>query len=85
MFQIEDLARAGGAGLAPDRIRAACDASLRRLGIDVIDLYTDDTFNAIDAETYAFYMFDPIHPTKAGYYEWWFPKMEADLIEILAD
>jgi aryl-alcohol dehydrogenase-like predicted oxidoreductase len=29
----------GGAGLAPDRIRAACDASLRRLGVDVIDLY----------------------------------------------
>ena len=29
----------GGEGLAPDRIRAACDASLRRLGIDVIDLY----------------------------------------------
>ena len=29
----------GGAGLAPDRIRAACDASLRRMGIDVIDLY----------------------------------------------
>jgi aryl-alcohol dehydrogenase-like predicted oxidoreductase len=28
----------GGEGLAPDRIRAACDASLRRLGIDVIDL-----------------------------------------------
>src|SRR5688572_5267473 len=29
----------GGEGLAPDRIRAACDASLRRLGTDVIDLY----------------------------------------------
>jgi len=29
----------GGEGLAPDRIRAACDASLRRLGIDEIDLY----------------------------------------------
>ena len=29
----------GGSGLAPDRIRAACDASLRRLGVDVIDLY----------------------------------------------
>jgi aryl-alcohol dehydrogenase-like predicted oxidoreductase len=28
-----------GQGLAPDRIRAACDASLRRLGTDVIDLY----------------------------------------------
>ena len=29
----------GGEGLAPDRIRAACDASLRRLGVDEIDLY----------------------------------------------
>jgi aryl-alcohol dehydrogenase-like predicted oxidoreductase len=28
-----------GEGLAPDRIRAACDASLARLGTDVIDLY----------------------------------------------
>ena len=29
----------GGEGLAPDRIRAACEASLRRLHVDVIDLY----------------------------------------------
>jgi aryl-alcohol dehydrogenase-like predicted oxidoreductase len=29
----------GGEGLSADRIRAACDASLRRLEIDVIDLY----------------------------------------------
>ncbi len=29
----------GGEGLAPERIVAACDASLRRLGTDVIDLY----------------------------------------------
>ena len=29
----------GGQGLDPDRIRAACDASLRRLGVDEIDLY----------------------------------------------
>jgi aryl-alcohol dehydrogenase-like predicted oxidoreductase len=35
-FEVSDP---GGAGLAPNRIRAACDASLRRLGIDVIDLY----------------------------------------------
>jgi aryl-alcohol dehydrogenase-like predicted oxidoreductase len=48
----------GGSGLAPDRIRAACDASLRRLGIDVIDLYQvhapdpevplEDTLEALD-------------------------------------
>lgn len=47
--------------------------------IGVIDLYTDEAFNDIDAESYALYMADPIHPTKAGYTEWWFPKMEADL------
>jgi Aldo/keto reductase family len=29
----------GGEGLAPDRVRRACDASLRRLGVDEIDLY----------------------------------------------
>jgi aryl-alcohol dehydrogenase-like predicted oxidoreductase len=28
-----------GEGLAPDRVRAACDASLRRLGVEAIDLY----------------------------------------------
>lgn len=49
--------------------------------IGVIDLFTDDEFNAIDPDTYALYMHDPIHPTKAGYVEWWFPKMEAELVE----
>ncbi|MGI8781147.1 MAG: aldo/keto reductase [Solirubrobacteraceae bacterium] len=29
----------GGQGLAPDRIAQACDASLRRLGVEEIDLY----------------------------------------------
>jgi aryl-alcohol dehydrogenase-like predicted oxidoreductase len=44
----------GGEGLGPDRIRAACDASLRRLGVDVIDLYQvhafplEDTLAALD-------------------------------------
>ncbi len=53
--------------------------------IGVMDLYTDEAFNAIDEETHAFYMYDDIHPTKAGYLEWWFPKMEADLIAILGE
>lgn len=54
-------------------------------GIGIIDLYTDEAFNDISPEQYAFYMFDPIHPTKAGYLEWWMPRMEADLIAILAN
>lgn len=52
--------------------------------IGVIDLYTDEDFNRIDEKSYQFYMYDEIHPTKAGYLEWWFPKMEAELIAILA-
>jgi aryl-alcohol dehydrogenase-like predicted oxidoreductase len=35
-FPVSDV---GGAGLAPERLRRACDASLRRMGIDEIDLY----------------------------------------------
>src|SRR5215212_6114309 len=48
----------GGSGLAPNRIRAACDASLRRLGADHVDLYQlhapdpdvvlEDTLEALD-------------------------------------
>jgi aryl-alcohol dehydrogenase-like predicted oxidoreductase len=47
-----------GAGLAPERVRAACDASLARLGVDEIDLYQvhapdpevpiEDTLEALD-------------------------------------
>jgi aryl-alcohol dehydrogenase-like predicted oxidoreductase len=49
----------GGEGLAPERIARACDASLRRLGVDAIDLYQvhapdprvplEDTLAALDA------------------------------------
>jgi aryl-alcohol dehydrogenase-like predicted oxidoreductase len=48
----------GGEGLSPDRVAAACDASLRRLGVEVIDLYQvhapdphvpiEDTLAALD-------------------------------------
>ncbi|MBR3359005.1 MAG: SGNH/GDSL hydrolase family protein [Solobacterium sp.] len=68
------------------------EAMVRRLyelqekwGIGIIDLYTDKHFNEIDREKYDLYMYDPIHPTKAGYAEWWMPEMERRLIEILAE
>jgi len=53
--------------------------------IEIIDLYTNEAFNAIEPETYRFYMYDPIHPTKAGYIQWWMPKIESELTNILAD
>ena len=45
-------------------------------GIGVIDLYTDEAFNAITDEQHSLYMADGIHPTKAGYLLWWTPEME---------
>jgi len=54
-----DVSDPGGAGLDPARVARACDASLRRLGIDEIDLYQvhapdpdvalEDTLMALDA------------------------------------
>ncbi len=45
-------------------------------GVGVIDMYTDEAFNDITEEQRSLYMADAIHPTKAGYLEWWTPKME---------
>ena len=53
--------------------------------IGVIDLYTDEEFNDITDEKRALYMADPIHPTRAGYLEWWTPRMEEYLYQYLSD
>lgn len=49
-------------------------------GIGILDLWHDDAFNAVSAENRSLYMFDDIHPTKAGYREWWCPEMERQLL-----
>lgn len=51
-------------------------------GIYVIDLYTDAAFNDITKEQRSLYMADKIHPTKAGYLEWWTPKFEQVLYQV---
>ena len=48
--------------------------------VTVIDLYHDEEFNSISEAERALYMSDSIHPTKAGYREWWLPEFEAALI-----
>lgn len=53
--------------------------------IGVIDLYGDEDFNRITDEQRSLYMADPIHPTKAGYLEWWTPKMEEVIIDFMKD
>lgn len=51
---------------------------------DVIDLFSDNSFNTISPTDYTLFMADPIHPTKAGYLRWWYPKMKAQLISTLS-
>jgi lysophospholipase L1-like esterase len=45
-------------------------------GIGVLDLWNDDTFNNITGKQRTLWMKDTIHPTKAGYMEWWTPTVE---------
>ena len=51
--------------------------------VGLIDLYSDQEFNNITTEKRALYMEDNIHPTKAGYLEWWTPRMEKDIYEFV--
>lgn len=56
-----------------------------KYGIGVLDLWTSDEFNRISDADRALFMDDPIHPTKAGYRDWWGPELEKQLIELLQE
>lgn len=51
--------------------------------IGVLDLWSSDTFNDISDADREIYMADGIHPTKAGYRDWWGPEMERQLLDYL--
>ncbi len=53
----------------------------KKWGIGVIDLWNDEDMNMVSADDYALYMYDPIHPTQAGYLLWWTPKIEEYLYD----
>ena len=54
-----------------------------KYGIGVIDLWNDEEMNDVSDKEYKVYMADPVHPTQAGYLEWWTPKMEEYLYQFL--
>lgn len=56
-------------------------AKIKEIG--VIDMYADAEFNDITDARRELYMSDKIHPTKAGYLEWWTPKMEQEIYEFI--
>ena len=46
----------------------------------ILDLWTDDAFNGIPDEKRALWMKDGVHPTAAGYRDWWGPELERQLL-----
>ncbi len=46
----------------------------KEYGFYVLDLFNDKDMLSVSREDYKKYMSDPIHPTLAGYTEWWTPK-----------
>ncbi len=54
-------------------------------GIGVIDMFNNEDMTAIyGTEQYDIYMSDEVHPSRAGYVEWWTPVIEAGLTDFLA-
>lgn len=53
----------------------------KKWNITVIDLWNNDEINSITDEQRKIYLVDNIHPTKAGYKEWWLPEFQKCLYE----
>lgn len=53
--------------------------------IGILDLWSEDAFNELSAEARKLYMYDDIHPTKAGYRDWWCPELERQLFDYLSE
>jgi len=51
--------------------------------ITVIDLWNNEKINNITEEQRKLYLTDNIHPTKAGYRDWWLPEFQKALREVI--
>ena len=54
----------------------------KKWDVTVIDLWNNEAFNAISDEQRDLYLVDKIHPTKAGYLDWWLPEFENGLSKL---
>ena len=54
-------------------------------GIGVIDLFNNPDMTALyGTDQYNSYMYDEVHPNRAGYVEWWTPVIDAYLTDFFA-
>lgn len=55
----------------------------KKWDIGVIDMWNNEKMNAVNEEDYKLYMVNGIHPSRAGYKEWWTPVIEEYLYTYL--
>lgn len=55
----------------------------KKWNIAVLDLWNDEEMNRVSKKDYSLYMVNAIHPSKAGYRNWWTPKFEEIIKRIL--
>ncbi len=55
----------------------------KKWDITVTDLWNNEEINNISDDERKLFLVDSIHPTKAGYKEWWLPEFQKTLYEIL--
>ena len=70
--------------LGNDKYEAMVDllnAIAKRENVKIVDIFHDASFNSLSSEEKGLYMYDAVHPTKAGYLNW-LPKFENVLIPI---
>lgn len=53
-------------------------------GAGVLDLWNNESINDVPERLKSLYILDGIHPTKAGYRDWWGPELERQLLAYLA-
>lgn len=57
----------------------------KKWDITVIDFWNDGAVNSITNEQKEIYLVDRIHPTKAGYKEWWLPEFQKTMYEVIVN
>ena len=61
-------------------VTAVHDVQVKRADFEIIDLFNNEAFNSQSRTTY---MANPIHPTRAGYIQWWGPQVAQELSVLL--
>lgn len=57
----------------------------KKWGIGVIDMFNNPEMTALyGTDQYKAYMYDEVHPNRAGYVEWWTPVIDAWLCQYMA-